>query len=86
MARRQEARKNKGDRRLAAHTPIMTVSDDSRLRVYCYVQQADVPYIAVGDVADIVDGRDSRRYRHTAQRESAVESWCAGAVEHAVNA
>ena len=41
--------------------PIMTVSDDSRLRVYCYVQQADVPYVNAGDVADIVDGSNPDR-------------------------
>jgi membrane fusion protein, multidrug efflux system len=41
--------------------PIMTVSDDSRLRVYCYVQQADVPFISVGDVADVVDGSNPDR-------------------------
>ena len=29
--------------------PIVTISDDSRLRVFCYVQQQDVPYVNVGD-------------------------------------
>lgn len=41
--------------------PLMTVSDDSRLRVYCYVQQADVPYVNVGDVADVVDASNPAR-------------------------
>ena len=41
--------------------PIMTISDDSRLRVFCYVQQQDVPYINVGDVADIVDASNPER-------------------------
>jgi RND family efflux transporter MFP subunit len=41
--------------------PIMTISDDSRLRVYCYVQQQDVPFINVGDVADVVDASNPER-------------------------
>lgn len=41
--------------------PIMTVSDDSRLRVYCYVQQQDVPFINVGDLADVVDASNPER-------------------------
>jgi RND family efflux transporter MFP subunit len=41
--------------------PIMTISDDSRLRVYCYVQQQDVPFINVGDTADIVDASNPER-------------------------
>lgn len=41
--------------------PLMTISDDSRLRVYCYVQQADVPYVNVGDVADVIDASNPER-------------------------
>jgi membrane fusion protein, multidrug efflux system len=41
--------------------PLFTVSDDSRLRVFCYVQQADVPYVSVGDTAYVVDASDSKR-------------------------
>ncbi|MEA2980229.1 MAG: hypothetical protein QOF09_2052 [Alphaproteobacteria bacterium] len=41
--------------------PIVTISDDSRLRVFCYVQQQDVPFINVGDVADIVDASNPER-------------------------
>jgi RND family efflux transporter MFP subunit len=41
--------------------PIFTVSDDSRLRVFCYVQQTDVPYINVGDTAYVVDATDPKR-------------------------
>lgn len=41
--------------------PLMTISDDSRLRVYCYVQQADVPYVSVGDVADVIDASNPER-------------------------
>lgn len=41
--------------------PIMTISDDSRLRVYCYVQQQDVPFINVGDVAEVIDSSNPER-------------------------
>lgn len=41
--------------------PIMTVSDDSRLRVYCYVQQQDVPFINVGDEAEVIDASNPER-------------------------
>ncbi len=41
--------------------PLFTVSDDSRLRVFCYVQQADVPYVNVGDSAYVVDATDPKR-------------------------
>jgi RND family efflux transporter MFP subunit len=41
--------------------PIMTISDDSRLRVYCYVQQQDVPFINVGDTADVIDASNPER-------------------------
>ena len=41
--------------------PIMTISDDSRLRVYCYVQQQDVPFINVGAVAEVIDASNPER-------------------------
>jgi len=41
--------------------PIVTISDDSRLRVYCYVQQQDVPYVNVGDLAEIIDAANPER-------------------------
>jgi RND family efflux transporter MFP subunit len=41
--------------------PIMTISDDSRLRVYCYVQQQDVPFINVGDTAEVIDASNPER-------------------------
>jgi RND family efflux transporter MFP subunit len=41
--------------------PIMTISDDTRLRVYCYVQQQDVPFINVGDVAEVIDASNPER-------------------------
>lgn len=46
--------------------PIMTISDDSRLRVYAYVQQQDVPYVSIGDTAEVIDASNPER-RMTAQ-------------------
>jgi membrane fusion protein (multidrug efflux system) len=43
--------------------PFMTISDDSRLRVYAYVQQQDVPFVHVGDRADVVDASNPGRVR-----------------------
>jgi len=41
--------------------PVMTISDDSRLRVYAYVQQTDVPFVNVGDEAEVVDASNPDR-------------------------
>ena len=41
--------------------PVMTISDDSRLRVYAYVQQQDVPFVHVGGTAEVVDASDPER-------------------------
>jgi len=41
--------------------PIVTISDDSRLRVFCYVQQQDVPFINVGDLAEVIDASNPDR-------------------------
>jgi membrane fusion protein, multidrug efflux system len=44
--------------------PIMTISDDSRLRVYAYVQQQDVPFVSVGDDAEVFDASNPDRRRN----------------------
>ena len=41
--------------------PVMTIVDASKLRVNVYVEQRDVPYVHVGDIADISDGANSER-------------------------
>lgn len=41
--------------------PMMTISDDSRLRVYAYVQQTDVPFVNIGDDAEVVDASNPDR-------------------------
>jgi membrane fusion protein, multidrug efflux system len=42
-------------------TPLLTISDDSRLRVYTYLQQLDVPFVHVGDRADVIDASNPDR-------------------------
>jgi RND family efflux transporter MFP subunit len=44
-----------------SNQPVLTIADDSKLRVDIYVEQRDVPYIHVGDLADVADGADSER-------------------------
>ena len=46
--------------------PILTISDDSRLRVFAYVQQQDVPFVKVGHTATVIDA--SNRDRQKAAR------------------
>jgi membrane fusion protein, multidrug efflux system len=46
--------------------PMMTISDDSRLRVNAYVQQQDVPFVKVGDVAEVIDASNRERRRMAA--------------------
>ncbi|HEX4174030.1 MAG TPA: efflux RND transporter periplasmic adaptor subunit [Acetobacteraceae bacterium] len=44
-----------------SNQPVMTIADMSRLRVDVYVEQKDVPYVHVGDLADVVDGANPDR-------------------------
>ncbi len=44
-----------------SNQPVVTISDQTRLRVDVYVEQRDVPFIHVGDVADIADGANAER-------------------------
>ncbi len=41
--------------------PMLTISDDTRVRVYAYLQQADVPFVHVGDVAEVSDASNPER-------------------------
>jgi membrane fusion protein (multidrug efflux system) len=41
--------------------PVVTIADTSKLRVNVYVEQRDVPYVHVGDIADVADGADTGR-------------------------
>jgi membrane fusion protein (multidrug efflux system) len=44
-----------------SNQPVMTIADMSRLRVNVYVEQKDVPFVRVGDLADIADGANPDR-------------------------
>jgi RND family efflux transporter MFP subunit len=44
-----------------SNQPVMTIADMTRLRVDVYVEQRDVPYVHVGDMADVADGANADR-------------------------
>ncbi len=44
-----------------SNQPVLTIADMSRLRVDVYVEQKDVPYVHVGDMADVADGANPDR-------------------------
>lgn len=44
-----------------SNQPVVTIEDQSRLRIDVYVEQRDVPFVHVGDMADITDGANSSR-------------------------
>jgi len=41
--------------------PVLTVSDNSRLRIGAYVEQRDVPFVHPGDACEVVDAADAER-------------------------
>lgn len=44
-----------------SNQPVLTIADETRLRVDVFVEQRDVPFVHVGDVADVTDGANSAR-------------------------
>lgn len=44
-----------------SNQPVVTIADESKLRVDVYVEQRDVPFVHVGDIADVEDGTDPSR-------------------------
>jgi membrane fusion protein, multidrug efflux system len=44
-----------------AAMPVMTISDDTKVRVYAYLQQVDVPFVHVGDAAELSDASNPDR-------------------------
>lgn len=44
-----------------SNQPVLTIADESRLRVDVFVDQADVPFVHVGDLADVADGANPDR-------------------------
>jgi membrane fusion protein (multidrug efflux system) len=54
-----------------SNQPVMTIADMSRLRIDVYVEQRDVPFVHVGDMADVTDGSNpDRRVRARIARSS----------------
>ena len=41
--------------------PMLTISDDTKVRIYAYVQQADAPFVHVGDAVDVSDASNPDR-------------------------
>jgi hypothetical protein len=41
--------------------PMVTISDDRRIRVYACVQQADAPFVRIGDKAELTDASSPER-------------------------
>ena len=41
--------------------PMLTISDDTKVRVYAYLQQADVTFVKVGDPAEVSDASNPDR-------------------------
>jgi membrane fusion protein (multidrug efflux system) len=46
--------------------PMITISDDTKVRVYAYLQQSDVPFVNVGDVAEVSDASNPDRKKTAA--------------------
>jgi RND family efflux transporter MFP subunit len=44
-----------------SNQPVLTIADMTKLRVDVYVEQGDVPYVHVGDMADVADGANQAR-------------------------
>lgn len=44
-----------------SNQPVVAVADESRLRIDVYVEQRDVPFVHVGDIADVEDGTNPAR-------------------------
>jgi RND family efflux transporter MFP subunit len=44
-----------------SNQPVVTIADQSKLRVDVYVEQRDVPFVHVGDIAGVADGANADR-------------------------
>jgi RND family efflux transporter MFP subunit len=47
----------------ASATPILTISDDTRVKVYLYIQQVDAPFVRIGDIVQVADADNPERKR-----------------------
>jgi membrane fusion protein (multidrug efflux system) len=41
--------------------PILTISDDTKVRIYAYVQQGDAPFVHIGDAVEVSDASNPDR-------------------------
>ena len=46
---------------MTSSQPVLTIADMSKLRIDVYVEQRDVPFVHVGDVADVSDAANAGR-------------------------
>ena len=46
---------------MTSSQPVLTIADTSKLRIDIYVEQRDVPFVHVGDLAEVSDGANSTR-------------------------
>jgi RND family efflux transporter MFP subunit len=46
---------------MTSSQPVLTIADMSKLRIDIYVEQRDVPFVHVGDIADVTDASHSER-------------------------
>lgn len=46
--------------------PMLTISDDSKVRIYAYVQQVDAPFVRVGDAVQVSDASNPERSKTAA--------------------
>ena len=44
--------------------PVVTISDNSKLRVAVYIEQGDASYVHIGDPVDVTDASDPTRIEH----------------------
>jgi membrane fusion protein (multidrug efflux system) len=46
---------------MTSNQPVVSIADQSKLRIDVHVEQRDVPFVHVGDIADIADGANADR-------------------------
>lgn len=46
---------------MTSNQPVVAIADESRLRVDVHVEQRDVPFVHVGDMAEVTDGANADR-------------------------
>src|SRR5205823_115504 len=44
-------------------SPILTISDDARVKVFLYIQQVDAPFVQIGHTVEVADAENPARIR-----------------------